>query len=69
MARKQLLAVSMNTEMSKGRYKALLRVAERLADQFGSRVNAIAKMCEGSQIYRDEVERMKQRRGGERPTD
>lgn len=53
----------MDGEMSGGRYADVLDVADFLASEYGSRVNAIAVMCRDSKLYQQSLRRMRRRNG------
>ena len=47
--------IRMSRDQTGGRYNDILRVAERLANRFGSATNAFAHMVRESSMYADEM--------------
>ena len=52
--------INLDTEMAGGRYRDVLRVAERLgkSGMFGSATNAVAQMVRQSPLFKDELAKM-----------
>lgn len=50
--------IRMSNDQAGGRYNDILRVAERLADRFGSATNAFAHMVRESPVYVAEMAKM-----------